>query len=120
MSGSDGVRLALKQVSTVDKYHDGDTEPYERSVIEEAWTELDGTPITDPDRIARLENAAMTTIKEGQKVIVTRDDGTEAPGTMLIPNLMPGVAQIADEYGLPRSVPVGWVTAAPAADEGDE
>ena len=110
----DSLGIAIKVSSTVDKFHEGEAKPFEVSTVKGVWTNPDGTPVTDPDRLARLEQSTMAKLTEGQKVIITRDDGTETHGTMLRPDLADDVVQVADENGLPRSVPASWVKAAPA------
>ena len=54
----DGTRLAFKHETTIAKYRDGEDEPYETVQVDPIWTDLDGTEITDQDRIRRLEKAA--------------------------------------------------------------
>ena len=54
----DETRLSVKQQTTIAKYRDGEDEPYETVEGDPVWTDLDGTEITDQDRIKRLEKAA--------------------------------------------------------------
>jgi hypothetical protein len=125
MSSADKVGLAIKQVSRIERYASDEdaanTEvaPLETRDIDSGWVDyVTGEPITDPDRIARLEANAMakSTFTAGQKVIVTDDEGNEAACVVDNPNLG-SVMIVKDEHGLPRGVPTESVR---AADEGDE
>lgn len=57
----DGARLAQKHVVTIAKFgSEQDPERDEPYAVETtaAWYDMDGTEITDPDRIAALERSA--------------------------------------------------------------
>jgi hypothetical protein len=52
---TDGTRLAFGHQTQIEKYREGEDEPYETTDGPRVWFDADGTEITDPDRIARLE-----------------------------------------------------------------
>lgn len=56
MAGLDGLRLAYRETVTLEKYRGRpeDGAPYE-VITTDQWFEADGTPVTDPARIAQLE-----------------------------------------------------------------
>lgn len=51
----DRTGLAFRHETTIAKYRDGEDEPYEVVEGDPIWTDIDGTEITDQDRIARLD-----------------------------------------------------------------
>lgn len=58
---TDGTRVAFGHQTQIEKYRAGESEPYEIADGPRVWFEQDGTEITDPDRIARLEAKSKET-----------------------------------------------------------
>jgi hypothetical protein len=55
---TDGTRLAFGHQTQIEKYREGEDKPYEVADGPRVWFDLDGTEITDPERIARLDAKA--------------------------------------------------------------